>query len=269
MSNKIEQMLRKTEELLKASRNVRANTQGLSPETAYGRLKGYHERQGKQYKISKDREIFPDLGQADPVYEGYGTFHPAHEIAHAQGMPFPQEIDPDKPSWKGKTLADWQGYINHDEDDDEGDEGEADPYRAKDEDIATHTSSLHSKRAGVGLREDVHSTAGLEPSSLYGIPASAHWNNVRDIMTPDESVLQGSTMALQQDRRRNKTLAIQKVAQLRQKLIDMNIFQMRGGQWQKQTGPNARINERQFRQEHPQEAEQLLGKPTIPQLKKK
>jgi hypothetical protein len=267
MSNKIEQMLRKTEELLKASRNVRANTQGLSPETAYGRLKGYHERQGKEYKIGPDQEyggqdffIPPDLGAADPVYEGYGLFHPAHEIAHAQAMGFPQETDPEKPSWKGKTLADWQGYIKNRE-------RHSDPYRTKDERIANQTSALHSRRAGIGLREDVHTIPQLDRSSLYGEPASGYWNNRQDTMAVDTA--DASTQGIQKNRRRDIVLAIQKVAQLRQKLIDLNIFQLRGGQWEKQTGPNARINERQFRQEHPQEAEQLLGKPTIPQLKKK
>lgn len=253
MSNKIQDMLRKTEELLKASRNVRANREGLSPETAYGRLKGYHERQGKKYVIGGHQSttgIPPNLGEEDPEYVGYSQFHPAHEIAHAQGMGFPQEKDPLKPNWKGKTLSDWQDYID---DVDYND----DSYIKLDEAIAAQTSALHSRRAGVGVAEDVHSAPKLTSDSLYGYPAKRQWEIKRKDMANTSSV--GG----------ERQLLVQKVAQLRQKLIDLNIFQMKGGQWEKQTGPNARINERQFRQEHPQEAEQLLGKPTIPQLRKK
>lgn len=262
MSNKIEQMLRKTEELLKASRNVRAHTQGLSPETAYGRLKGYHERQGKQYNLDYDGplDIPPDLSTQDPTYTGYGEFHPAHEVAHAQMMGFPEEKDPTKPSWKGKTLADWQEYIDNIA-------RHNDPYLQTDEGTASLTSALHSRRAGVGLHEDVHTVPQLGSGSLYGTTPKDAWEiHKRNMQVKG---IPGSTEFIRTSRVRNAALARQKVAQLRQKLIDMNIFQMRGGQWEKQTGPNARINERQFRQEHPQEAEQLLGKPTIPQLKKK
>jgi hypothetical protein len=255
MSNKIEQMLRKTEELLKASRNVRANTQGLSPNKAFKRLKEYHRSQGKKYNITdRDaRDETPRLPFLDNVYTGYKNIHPAHEIAHAHAMGFPEEKDPLKPNWKGGDLLDWQLYI-----DNAGrhyDEG-----LGRDEELANQTFSLHARRAGVNPSEDVSSAKGMDKEAVFGVSPEQYWKTKRKNI---EIGGMGSGYA------KSRALAIQRVAQLRQKLIDLNIFRLQHGKWEKQDTPNTRINERQFRQEHPQEAEQLLGKPTIPQLKKK